>query len=227
MTLRILHSQILIISVFLLSAYNESTPTDELSVSFEMDKISARVGETITFTNTSQHATSYEWDFGDGNSSTEENPSHAYSSTGEFTITLTSNGDKGSESTTKSNTIWDIELESTFYGDSIKFKGPTNFKSQPVKFLFNNQSSGIGVANLVKHNEGYSHQEMLRSFVNGISSGHHPSWTTEVDGVWKQTNTNKTHTWIGTLEPGIYTLVSASYDPLVVWYVAGLTVSND
>jgi len=90
-TLRLIFSQILIISVFFLSSCSKE---EELSVSFTMDKTNAEVGETITFTNTSQYATSYEWDFGDGNSSTEENPTHSYSSTGEFTITLTANGDK-------------------------------------------------------------------------------------------------------------------------------------
>ncbi|MEL7118062.1 MAG: PKD domain-containing protein [Bacteroidota bacterium] len=47
------------------------------------------------FSNTSTNATTYEWDFGDGNTSTEENPTHVYSSAAEYTITLTAKNDVG------------------------------------------------------------------------------------------------------------------------------------
>lgn len=57
-----------------------------------------------TFTNTSTNATSYEWDFGDGNMSTEESPTHVYASANEYTITLTATSDVGL-STTFSKTI--------------------------------------------------------------------------------------------------------------------------
>jgi PKD repeat protein len=42
----------------------------------------------VTFTNTSQDATSYVWDFGDGNGSSSTNPSHNYASGGNYTVQL-------------------------------------------------------------------------------------------------------------------------------------------
>lgn len=45
---------------------------------------------TVSFTNTSQNASSYLWDFGDGNSSTETNPVHSYLSSGTYVVSLTS-----------------------------------------------------------------------------------------------------------------------------------------
>ena len=42
----------------------------------------------ITFENKSKKAESYEWDFGDGNISGEETPSHQYFKPGKYTITL-------------------------------------------------------------------------------------------------------------------------------------------
>ena len=45
---------------------------------------------TIQFTNTSINATSYSWDFGDGTTSTSASPSHAYTSSGNYIVTLKS-----------------------------------------------------------------------------------------------------------------------------------------
>ncbi|MEL6635873.1 MAG: peptidylprolyl isomerase [Bacteroidota bacterium] len=43
---------------------------------------------TVSFENTSQKATIYEWDFGDGQKSTEASPQHRYRASGNYTITL-------------------------------------------------------------------------------------------------------------------------------------------
>ncbi|GAB4094412.1 hypothetical protein GCM10028786_33410 [Flaviaesturariibacter terrae] len=43
----------------------------------------------VTFTNQSTNATDYQWEFGDGTSSTEVNPIHVFADTGHFNITLT------------------------------------------------------------------------------------------------------------------------------------------
>ncbi|MEL6355512.1 MAG: PKD domain-containing protein, partial [Bacteroidota bacterium] len=53
---------------------------------------SACVGQDIGIVNTSCNADSYEWDFGDGNTSTDVNPGHAYSEPGVYTICLTAFG---------------------------------------------------------------------------------------------------------------------------------------
>ncbi|MFH0865663.1 MAG: PKD domain-containing protein, partial [Bacteroidota bacterium] len=45
-------------------------------------------GGTVTFTNTSSVATTYLWDFGDGGSSTLQNPSHTYITGGSYPVTL-------------------------------------------------------------------------------------------------------------------------------------------
>ena len=44
--------------------------------------------EEVTFTNNSNNATSYEWDFGDGNTSTDSDPVHIYNLLGEYEVTL-------------------------------------------------------------------------------------------------------------------------------------------
>ncbi len=42
----------------------------------------------ITFTNTSKKADRYEWDFGDGTTSIEQNPTHHYVKSGQYLVTL-------------------------------------------------------------------------------------------------------------------------------------------
>ena len=49
--------------------------------------------EEVQFTNSSTDATSYTWDFGDGNTSTEENPAHTFLTSGDFVVKLTATND--------------------------------------------------------------------------------------------------------------------------------------
>jgi len=76
---------VLLISLGFLHSCKEADPT----IQFVISRNTADVGEEIEFTNGTQGAATYEWDFGDGTSSTEENPKKKYSKPGKFTVTLT------------------------------------------------------------------------------------------------------------------------------------------
>jgi len=45
----------------------------------------------VTFLNATEFAVSYEWDFGDGKTSTDKNPKHTYSTDGSYLVTLAVN----------------------------------------------------------------------------------------------------------------------------------------
>ena len=79
---------------------------------FTMDKSSAEINETITFTNSSENVTSYFWDFGDGNTSTDENPTHSYSysQNGERIISLTAINSSSEHTYTKTIKINETDL---------------------------------------------------------------------------------------------------------------------
>jgi PKD repeat protein len=72
----------LIFSLILISC--EKTPVAQ----FHTNTVKPVVGHTVLFTNDSQNATQFEWDFGDGYTSTEANPSHVYTGTGLAIVTL-------------------------------------------------------------------------------------------------------------------------------------------
>jgi len=46
------------------------------------------VGNQVIFTNLSTNATTYNWDFGDGNGSTDSNPQHTFANNGTYSVTL-------------------------------------------------------------------------------------------------------------------------------------------
>ncbi len=55
----------------------------------------------VTFTNRSQQAESYEWDFGDGTRSSEAHPTHIYKQSGNYTVKLTARKGKKSKTAEK------------------------------------------------------------------------------------------------------------------------------
>lgn len=55
----------------------------------------------VTFQNESKNATSYSWDFGDGNSSKEASPTHRYLHSGNYEVTLMARDEKGKENSFK------------------------------------------------------------------------------------------------------------------------------
>ncbi len=61
---------------------------------------------TVNFTDYSTGGpTAWSWTFGDSNSSTVQNPSHTYSSTGTYTVALTATNSAGNNTMTKTNYI--------------------------------------------------------------------------------------------------------------------------
>ena len=64
------------------------------------------VGEPVTFTNTSQDAQSYLWDFGDGVTSTLSTPTYAYTQTGEMIVTLTASNGCSSDVVTQTIAVY-------------------------------------------------------------------------------------------------------------------------
>ena len=59
----------------------------------------------IQFNDSSTNATSWNWNFGDGNNSTEQNPVHTFSSAGNYTVNLTASNANGTDSLNATLTV--------------------------------------------------------------------------------------------------------------------------
>ncbi len=80
----------------------EQTPAEAPTADFEFTVNALEV----TFTNKSANATSYKWDFGDGESAKEASPKHEYASAGTYTVKLTvANADGATANKEKSVTV--------------------------------------------------------------------------------------------------------------------------
>ncbi|MEY3369283.1 MAG: hypothetical protein RI973_2438, partial [Bacteroidota bacterium] len=73
----------------------------------------------VTFTNASQNASSYSWDFGDGNNSTEENPVHTYQQSGLYKVKLIATNSCGPRTSQEDVNIVLNSLSETDGGTSI------------------------------------------------------------------------------------------------------------
>ena len=92
-------------------------------------------GGLFSFMNSSSIATDFLWDFGDGNQSTEQSPTHQYTSDGDFTVTLTvSNADCSDEQSEEVPVIIN-DVREAFGG--VVFRLSPNPGSEQFNILFN------------------------------------------------------------------------------------------
>lgn len=86
---------------------------------------------TVTFVDRSTNQpTAWAWDFGDGATSTAENPTHVYNAAGTYTVSLTASNTAGSNSTSKLLTIQPMHADftSSVSGKTVQF---TDLSSPP------------------------------------------------------------------------------------------------
>ncbi len=97
----------------------------------------------VQFTDLSKYATEWEWDFGDGTSSTEQNPMHTYSAAGNYTVTLTVNNEAGTDTETKAGYIIinpvSPKLVAAFIASPIS-------GDAPLKVVFTDRSTGLPIS---------------------------------------------------------------------------------
>ncbi len=83
--------------------------------------------------------TKWKWDFGDGTSSTSQNPTHKYSKTGKYTVKLTVTNAAGSNTATKSKYI---TVTTTSQAPTAVFYASPKLGNAPLSVKFTDKSTG-------------------------------------------------------------------------------------
>lgn len=85
-------------------------------------------GNQVTFSDTSSNATSWSWDFGDGNTSSQQNPIHNYTFQGTFNVCLTAINPCGTDTFCQTVVVCDIASAFTYQvtGASAVFTDGSN-----------------------------------------------------------------------------------------------------
>jgi PKD repeat protein len=108
-----------------------------IDAEFSASTISGCASLAVDFTDLSSGgATSWEWDFGDGNTSTAQHPSHTYNAAGTYSVSLTTSSATCSDSETK------IGYISVSDDPIAEFSGSPTFGNAPLMVNFTNLSAG-------------------------------------------------------------------------------------
>lgn len=113
--------------------------------------------QELSFTSTSEgEGNTYAWDFGDGHSSTMENPTHQYTQAGMYTVCLTTTNECGSDQACQEINVSAIDINIsaeimhvTCYGDSDGSITLTNNSTYEIaSYNWNNGSTGASIDGL-------------------------------------------------------------------------------
>lgn len=115
--------------------YTSDVFATEAYADFYVPQVVAYEGESVHFEDVSSKASSHSWNFGDGSTSDQVNPSHSFTAPGEYDVTLTINGDPLTASTqtvrvlSKLNLDFDLAAGGDFESNADLFYAYTKAKT--------------------------------------------------------------------------------------------------
>jgi hypothetical protein len=111
-----------------------NTSTDSVYITVMYSPIAifteSTAGSVVTFTDGSSYATSWSWNFGDSQTSSQQNPTHTYASNGSYTVTLVVSNSCGTD------TMTSVVLIDVGINDPAVFNG-VNVYPNPSSDVFN------------------------------------------------------------------------------------------
>ena len=107
---------------------------------FSSDVTTGYTPLSVQFTDMSKDATAWNWDFGDGAKSTEQNSPHTYNASGIYTVTLTVSNEAGIDNETKTGYIKVTSAPSKF---AAAFTVSPILRKCPIESCIYRQKHGI------------------------------------------------------------------------------------
>lgn len=106
---------IVAVALILLMPPSPPSPPENLEANFTFTPTAPRVGVTVNFRdNSGGSPTSWQWDFGDGATSTSKNTTHAYDESGTYTVTLTVTYPNGQQKSVSKNITVSEEISGAY-----------------------------------------------------------------------------------------------------------------
>lgn len=130
------------------------------------------------FTNTSANAVSYNWDFGDGGTSTNANPTHTYTTTGSFNVRLIATNSSGCKDTFLRtsyvnvgilNSQFSASQTSVCAGTTVSFTNTTTPPGSSSAWRFDGVATSGQTSPSFTYNTAGSYTARLISTLNGCS----------------------------------------------------------
>ncbi len=116
---------------------------------FSADVVKGKAPLDVKFTDKSRgEIQTYEWDFGDGNTSTESDPTHTYSKGGKYTVKLTVKGPHGTDTKTRTGYI------QVYVPPTANFVAAATKGKAPFRAKFEDKSKGVVTKWLWKFGDG-------------------------------------------------------------------------
>lgn len=122
-----------------------TTPAIAPVADFAVSELNVCDGEFQFLDNSQNQPTSWYWDFGDGNTSTQQNPTHTYAQPGTYSVQLTASNSAGNDAEYKSGFIQaGIGMLTNVSGDSICYNETAILHAQPngVARWYDSQTNG-------------------------------------------------------------------------------------
>lgn len=120
---------------FLGDAVRDNPPEVGFSPETAESSVSSEYPYTVDFTSSTTGADWYHWDFGDGSTSSLENPSHGFTQDGTFTVTLTAGTADGA---------WDQSTGTVTY--DYTYTG--NYGASALAYTINQNSAGLSATSV-------------------------------------------------------------------------------
>ena len=150
----------LVIAAVIFTAFMTSCEEDPVLPTSDFTFAPTEITEydEVTFTNASTNADTYAWDFGDGASSTDENPVHVYKASGMYTVKLVASNADGNNEATESITVNDLHNYLTIDG--------TEYVINSEMFWYTSPMGGDPYIRLLTTATGQDNPDLLKLYPN-------------------------------------------------------------
>ena len=134
-------------------------------------------GFDVTFTDLSQNAISWDWDFGDGNNSTLQNPIHTYTAPGTYYVSLTCTNSCGTSDYTDTLNIMNVGIQEDIENTVFVYPNPAN---NIINISFNSEKNTryiLSVHNVLGQElfseilSGTGHKLILQKDISSYANG--------------------------------------------------------